>query len=206
MPLFLRAFPLHALQTQKPDSVYLGKNRQEQGQLTWILTEAVLKAHVTIWENQWGGSSGGEVRISRNKTSGLRMESKETRGFRKLGNLFFSGTTWRQNMTDIGNKSKHTIDFTVTHNIHDREHIAHDSFATVVLHHFRIGHHQGLNPLLRAYRALPNPSAALSPFPALSPPVHLLHASLRIWERQTLYNPEIWMTRRVLLYVSHHLD
>lgn len=47
----LWAFPLRALQTQEPekaDGVYFGKNRQERGQLTWILTEAALKAHVTI--------------------------------------------------------------------------------------------------------------------------------------------------------------
>lgn len=60
------------------------------------------------------------------------------------------------------------------HHVHDGQHVALDLRLPMVLHHFGVGYHQGLHPLLSADRALtetPGPLPLTLPLLPLLPPL-----------------------------------
>lgn len=69
-----------------------------------------------------------------------------------------------------------------TYNVHDSEDIAFHFFASMIVHHFRVSHHQSFHPLLSAHRAFMNPfgSTMASVLPSLSPTLNALKSVLRI--------------------------
>ena len=62
------------------------------------------------------------------------------------------------------------------HHVHDGQHVALDIRLPVVLHHFGVGYHQGLHPLLFADRA---PESMPQPLPPLFP---TLPPGLQLWK------------------------
>lgn len=70
-----------------------------------------------------------------------------------------------------------------TYNVHDREDVTFHSLAPMILHHFRVSHHQRFHPLLFADWSVTNspPSPQLAALPPFPLSLNIFRTLMRTW-------------------------